>query len=71
MTAIISPKINRGMMSPVEGLAPNANAKRVTLKMERPFNPALEVPIKNVAVAAKAQAIKEGSNVVDSVKFGV
>ena len=43
------------MNRPVEGLAPNANAISVTLKMDKPFKPALEMPKRNAAVPARNQ----------------
>ena len=36
--------------------------------MDRPFKPALDVPIKNVAVAAMVQATIEISYVLDKIK---
>lgn len=71
MTAKISPTIRSGIISPVDCRAPKAKASSVTLKVANPFNPAFEVPIKKVAVNASAQAINEGSNVVDRFKSGV
>ena len=48
----MSPTINRGTIKPVEALEPKAKAIRVTLKMDMPFKPALDTPIRNTAVAA-------------------
>jgi len=39
----------------VEGLAPKAKAISVTLKIDKPFKPALEMPSKNAAEPASNQ----------------
>ena len=59
MTAKMSPTINNGTIKPVEALEPKANAMSVTLKMDIPLRPALETPIRNAAVAAKAHEATE------------
>lgn len=54
------------MMSPVDCRAPKANAIKVTLKIDMPFKPAFETPIKKDAVKANTQEEVERS-MVESV----
>ena len=71
MTAKTSAKTSRGTTSPVDSLAPNARAMKVTLITAMPFIPALERPITNAAALASIHDVREISIVVNMSTLGV
>lgn len=60
---MISPTINNGTTRPVDALASNAKAIKVTLRIVMPLIPAFESPTIKAAVIANAHAVIEMSKV--------
>ncbi len=65
----MSPTIRRGIINPVELLAPKARAINVTLKIDNPFNPDLESPIKKAAEPARIHEDKGKDDSINAYPF--